>query len=80
LDIEHLTFALCHFYFNWAGPIKVPAPAQYAHKIADFYTTVGLDSHNRQRNNRGDMNPESQRVVEKVQQHVMPLNEKLHFL
>jgi aubergine-like protein len=26
IDIEHLTFALCHFYFNWAGPIKVPAP------------------------------------------------------
>jgi hypothetical protein len=26
LEIEQLTFALCHFYFNWAGPIKVPAP------------------------------------------------------
>lgn len=44
-DIEHLTFALCHFYFNWAGPIKVPAPCQYAHKIAEFYTTVGLVRH-----------------------------------
>lgn len=42
IDLEHLTFALCHFYFNWAGPIKVPAPVQYAHKIAEFYTTVGL--------------------------------------
>lgn len=25
-DIKELTYALCHFYFNWAGPIKVPAP------------------------------------------------------
>jgi aubergine len=45
LDIEHLTFALCHFYFNWAGPIKVPAPCQYGHKIAEFYTNVGLAKH-----------------------------------
>jgi hypothetical protein len=49
LDIEHLTFALCHFYFNWAGPIKVPAPCQYAHKIAEFYTNVGLSRHEKQR-------------------------------
>jgi hypothetical protein len=41
IDIQHLTFALCHFYFNWAGPIKVPAPCQYAHKIAEFYMTIG---------------------------------------
>ena len=26
LEIQQLTFALCHCYFNWAGPIKVPAP------------------------------------------------------
>ena len=26
IDLQQLTFALCHFYFNWAGPIKVPAP------------------------------------------------------
>ena len=25
-EIQQLTFALCHSYFNWAGPIKVPAP------------------------------------------------------
>lgn len=37
LEIQSLTFALCHFYFNWAGPIKVPAPCQYAHKIAEFF-------------------------------------------
>lgn len=41
LELEHFTFALCHFYYNWAGPIKVPAPCQYAHKIAEFYFNIG---------------------------------------
>jgi len=40
-EIQHLTFALCHFYFNWAGAIKVPAPCQYAHKIAEFFMQTG---------------------------------------
>jgi hypothetical protein len=40
LELQQLTFALCHFYFNWAGPIKVPAPCQYAHKIAEFYMLI----------------------------------------
>ena len=44
LDLKHLTFALCHFYFNWCGPIKVPAPCMYAHKIAMFYKDIGMDS------------------------------------
>lgn len=35
--IEELTFSLCHYYFNWAGPIKVPAPVMYAHKIAELF-------------------------------------------
>jgi len=32
--VQELTYALCHGYLNWAGPIKVPAPCMYAHKIA----------------------------------------------
>jgi len=43
IEIEHLTFSLCHFYFNWSGPIKVPAPCQYAHKIAEFYMNIGAN-------------------------------------
>lgn len=39
-DIHQLTYALCYYYFNWAGSIKVPAPVQYAHKIAEFYTNI----------------------------------------
>lgn len=66
LDIEHLTFALCHFYYNWAGPIKVPAPCQYAHKIADFYTTVGLDRHNKQRSGKNEMDPDKKWTMDKV--------------
>jgi argonaute-like protein implicated in RNA metabolism and viral defense len=29
-----LTYKLCHSYFNVAGPINVPAPVQYAFKLA----------------------------------------------
>lgn len=41
VELQQLTFALCHYYFNWAGPIKVPAPCMYAHKIADLFTRIG---------------------------------------
>lgn len=39
--IEKLTFDLCHYYYNWAGPIKVPAPCMYAHKIAELFMGIG---------------------------------------
>jgi aubergine-like protein len=38
--IEQFTYDLCHYYFNWAGPIKVPAPCMYAHKIAELYLNI----------------------------------------
>ena len=41
LELQQLIYALCHYYFNWAGPIKVPAPCMYAHKIADLFTRIG---------------------------------------
>jgi len=31
---QRLTYKLCHLYFNWPGTIRVPAPCQYAHKLA----------------------------------------------
>ncbi|KAI9556445.1 Aubergine/Piwi-like protein copy E [Daphnia sinensis] len=31
---QALAYALTHVYFNWAGTLKVPAPIQYAHKLA----------------------------------------------
>lgn len=37
LKMEHhqkLAYKLTHMYFNWTGTIRVPAPCQYAHKLA----------------------------------------------
>nr|AEX87971.1 Otiwi9 [Sterkiella histriomuscorum] len=39
--IEKLTYDLCYYYFNWQGPIKVPAPCMYAHKIAELFMLLG---------------------------------------
>ena len=33
-QLQKLTYKLCHLYYNWAGTIRVPAPCQYAHKLA----------------------------------------------
>ncbi|XP_057688756.1 piwi-like protein 1 [Corythoichthys intestinalis] len=32
--MQRLTYKLCHMYYNWQGIIAVPAPCQYAHKLA----------------------------------------------
>ncbi|KAF4533261.1 Argonaute-3 [Ephemera danica] len=32
--LQRFTFKLCHMYFNWMGIIRVPAPCQYAHRLA----------------------------------------------
>ena len=42
--VEKLTFDLCHYYFNWAGSIKVPAPCMYAHKIAELFMNLGKEA------------------------------------
>ncbi|CAL8115744.1 unnamed protein product [Orchesella dallaii] len=46
--IQRLTYKLCHMYFNWSGTVTVPAPCQYAHKLA--YLTglaLGAPAHER---------------------------------
>ncbi|XP_053375585.1 piwi-like protein 1 [Mercenaria mercenaria] len=40
-NLQKLTYKLCHVYFNWPGTIRVPAPCQYAHKLA-FLTGESL--------------------------------------
>lgn len=32
--VQKLSYKLCHLYYNWPGTIRVPAPCQYAHKLA----------------------------------------------
>jgi len=32
--LQRLTYKMCHMYFNWSGTVRVPAPCQYAHKLA----------------------------------------------
>ena len=32
--LQRLTYKMTHLYYNWTGTIRVPAPCQYAHKLA----------------------------------------------
>lgn len=36
-DLYHFTNQLCNMYFNWPGPIRVPAPVKYANKLAQQF-------------------------------------------
>jgi len=46
-DLETLTYYLCYYYFNWSGPIKVPAPVMYAHKIAKYTSDILWEPHHK---------------------------------
>ena len=39
--IQALTYKLTHLYYNWPGTVRVPAPCQYAHKLA-FLVSIYL--------------------------------------
>jgi len=36
-ELQLFIYYLCYQYYNWDGSISVPAPCQYAHKIAYLY-------------------------------------------
>lgn len=41
--MQRLSYKLTHLYYNWPGTVRVPAPCQYAHKLAYL---VGQNIHN----------------------------------
>ena len=48
--IQNLTFKLSHMYYNFPGGVRLPAPAQYAKKLAHMVaTSVQADIHPRLR-------------------------------
>jgi aubergine-like protein len=49
--MQRLTYKLTHLYYNWPGTIRVPAPCQYAHKLAFL---VGQSLHSEPRNSLCD--------------------------
>ncbi|KAG8178643.1 hypothetical protein JTE90_010554 [Oedothorax gibbosus] len=32
--VQRISFKMTHLYYNWPGTVRVPAPCQYAHKLA----------------------------------------------
>jgi aubergine-like protein len=34
--VQRLSYMLTHMYYNWPGTVRVPAPCQYAHKLASL--------------------------------------------
>ena len=39
-DLQLFIYQMCYEYFNWNGSISVPAPCQYAHKLAFLYGQI----------------------------------------
>lgn len=33
-EIQMLVYKLCYLYYNWTGGVKIPAPCQYARRLA----------------------------------------------
>ena len=41
--LQELSYQLCYYYFNWNGPIRVPAPLKYA-EVCNKFVTSNLTS------------------------------------
>jgi len=40
--MQRMAYKMTHMYYNWPGTVRVPAPCQYAHKLAQL---VGQNIH-----------------------------------
>lgn len=40
VPLPELTWLMCHYYPNWIGATKVPAPTMMAHKLAELAGTM----------------------------------------
>lgn len=83
--IKKMTYDLSHFYFNWSGPIKVPAPCMYSHKIAELF--MNLSKRAKKRDDDEDMQKDGQDQAERklpdwdgTQFVTKRFNQFLHFL
>ena len=45
-DIEEMVYHQCYAYYGFGGPVKVPATAFYAHKVAYYAYDNGFSSSN----------------------------------
>ncbi|KAF4517180.1 Argonaute-3 [Ephemera danica] len=50
--IQRFTYKMTHLYYNWSGTVRVPAPVQYAHKLAQL---VGQNIHRVPHNELDDL-------------------------
>jgi len=46
--IQRFAYKMTHMYYNWSGTVAVPAPCQYAHKLA-YLTGLALGSASHER-------------------------------
>jgi aubergine len=40
-DLMKLTHYLCYLYYNYSGPVKIPAPVKYADRLAKMIGEKG---------------------------------------
>lgn len=50
--ISELTYNQTYGYFNWTGSVRVPAPLQYANKLAKQYSGIGEELKTEEKNSQ----------------------------
>lgn len=50
--VSELTYNQTYGYFNWTGSVRVPAPLQYANKLAKQYSGIGEELKTEEKNSQ----------------------------